>query len=221
MPESFWTSSWTLPNWLYSGAVSLHDAFTQAEAIRTSAERDKILKREKAKREKAEAAADAERNATIIADLTQAGAANYVDLIDSGTMTPKAAWAAYREDTRKEREHAEQDRQARSDLYSGIAQALSTLGVYGGYEDVGALMANYNPGELNPPMLDRYLELNNLESALRLVTELIEWRKNARRRRAGCAAMSRPPLSPAWEDAIAGWVAVDDDEVRAAAACAW
>lgn len=44
-----------------SGAVSLHDAFTQADAIRTSAERNKILKREKAKREKTEAAAEAQR----------------------------------------------------------------------------------------------------------------------------------------------------------------
>lgn len=42
-----------------SGATTLNDAFTQAEKIRTSAERDKIMAREKAKREKAEAAAEA------------------------------------------------------------------------------------------------------------------------------------------------------------------
>lgn len=163
-----------------SGATTLNDAFTQADAIRTSAEREKIMAREKAKREKQEAAAEAERNAKIIADLTQAAAAVYLDMIEADQMTPKAAWAAYREDTRKERERAEQDRQARSDLYSGIAQALSTIGVYGGYEDIKALMSEYNPAELNPPMLDRYFEVQNLESAGRLISELIEWRKNAR-----------------------------------------
>lgn len=163
-----------------SGATTLNDAFTQADAIRTSAEREKIMAREKAKREKQEAAAEAERNAKIIADLTQAEATIYLDMIGSGQMTPKAAWAAHREDTRKERERAEQDRQARCDLYSGIAQALSTIGVYGGYEDIDALMADYNPAELNPPMLDRYFELGNLEAAHRLLSELIEWRKNAR-----------------------------------------
>jgi len=50
------------------------------------------------------AGVEAEYNAQIIADLTQAGAVIYLDMIDTGTMTPKAAWAAHREDTRKERE---------------------------------------------------------------------------------------------------------------------
>ena len=161
-----------------NGSITLNDAFTQAETIRTSAERDKIMRREKAKREKAEAEAEAQRNAEIVADLTQAGAQKYLDMINDETMTPKSAWAAYREDTRKERERAEHDRQGRSDLYSGIAKALSTVGVYGEYNDIPALMADYDPDELNPPMLDRYLTIDNLENALRLVTELIEWRKN-------------------------------------------
>ena len=59
-----------------SGATTLNKAFEEAEAIRTSAERDKILKREKAKRAKAEAAAEAQRNAEIVADLTEADAQN-------------------------------------------------------------------------------------------------------------------------------------------------
>ena len=103
-----------------SGAVTLNDAFTQAEQIRTSAEREKIMAREKAKREKAEAAAEAEYNAQIIADLTQAGAVIYLDMIDTGTMTPKAAWAAHREDTRKEREAADRAREVLRDRYTSM-----------------------------------------------------------------------------------------------------
>jgi hypothetical protein len=164
-----------------AGTVTLNDAFTQAEAIRTSAEREKIMAREKAKREKQEAAAEAERNATIIADLTQAGAQNYLDLITAETMTPKAAWAAYREDTRKDREREEQERKARTQMFGRIADALLTLGSWGEYDDPTAVMGDYNPEELNPPMLARYFDLTNINAAHRMTTALIEWsNKNAR-----------------------------------------
>jgi hypothetical protein len=160
-----------------AGSVTLNDAFTQAEKIRTSDEREKIMKREKAKREKAEAAAEAQRNAEIIADLTQAGATKYLDLIDSKAMTPKAAWAAYREDTRKDREREEQEQKARSQMFGRIADALLTLGSWGEYDDPTAVMAQYNPGELNPPMLSRYFDLANLQAAHRMTAALIDWSK--------------------------------------------
>lgn len=157
-----------------SGAITLNDAFTQADAIRTSAERDKIMAREKAKRAKAEAAQEAERNATIIADLTQAGATVYLDMIDAGQITPKSAWAAHREDTRKQRELEEHARNARSDLYSGIAKALSTLHVYSGYE-FDELMAEYNPDELNPPQLGKFFNHDNLCDVAQFVSDLCYW----------------------------------------------
>lgn len=163
------------------GIVALKDAFTQAEAIRTSAERNKIMAREKAKREKGEAAAEAQRNAEIIADLTQAEATKYLDLITAETMTPKSAWAAFREDTRKERERAEHERKARSHMFGRIADAIGTLGSWGEYENPTAVMADYNPDELNPPMLSHSFDLKSLEAAHRMTTALIEWSKsNAR-----------------------------------------
>lgn len=160
-----------------SGATTLNDAFTQAEAIRTSAERDKILAREKAKREKAEAAAEAQRNAEIVADLTQAGAQNYLDLIEAGSMTPKAAWAAHREDTRKEREAADREREMLRDRFTSMAQACLTASSWGAYDNFQGLMAGYEPALLNPPQLERYLSLESLEAVRRFAEELIEWRK--------------------------------------------
>ena len=71
-------------------------------------------------------AAEAERNAQIIADLTQAEAIVYLDMIESGQMTPQSAWAAHREDTRKEREQAERDRQVLRDRYTSMAQCILT-----------------------------------------------------------------------------------------------
>lgn len=106
-----------------AGHLALDAAFKQAEAIRTSAERDKIMARERAKREREEAAADAQRNAEIIADLTQAES-KYLPLIDSGDMTPKAAWAAYHEDTRKEREREEQLDRGRKSTTLAVAESV-------------------------------------------------------------------------------------------------
>ena len=161
-----------------SGAITLNDAFTQAEQIRTSAEREKIMAREKAKREKAEAAAEAEYNAQIIADLTQAGAVIYLDMIDTGTMTPKAAWAAHREDTRKEREAADRAREVLRDRYTSMANACLTAASWGEHDDLQALMADYEPALLNPPQLERYLSLESLLAVQRFAEELITWRKS-------------------------------------------
>lgn len=161
-----------------AGAVTLNDAFTQAEQIRTSAEREKIMAREKAKREKAEAAAEAEYNAQIIADLTQAGAVIYLDMIDTGTMTPKAAWAAHREDTRKEREAADRAREVLRDRYTSMANACLTAASWGEHDDLQSLMADYEPALLNPPQLERYLSLESLLAVQRFAEELITWRKS-------------------------------------------
>lgn len=157
--------------------ITLHDAFTQAEVIRTSAERDKILAREKAKREKAEVAAEAHRNAEIIADLTQAGAQNYLDHIENG-MAPKAAWAAYREDTRKEREAADRAREVLRDRYTSMANACLTAASWGEHDDFQALMADYEPDLLNPQQLERYLTLESLLAVQRFAEQLIAWRKS-------------------------------------------
>lgn len=156
-----------------SGAITLNDAFTQADAIRTSAERDKIMAREKAKREKQEAAEEAERNAKIIADLTQAGATVYLDMIEAGQMTPKSAWAAHREDTRKEREAAEQARRVLVDRYTQMGKCLLAASSWGGYDDLAPLMADYDPELV--PSLAQYFAPEHLDAAHNFITQLVEW----------------------------------------------
>lgn len=105
-----------------AGAVTLNDAFGQAKAVKDSAERDKIMAREQAKREKEEAAAEAERNARIIADLTQAES-KYLPLIEDGTMTPAAAWGAHNADHKKAIERQKAERQ------NDIEQARKILNI--------------------------------------------------------------------------------------------
>ena len=91
-----------------AGELALKDVYEQAKAIKDSAEREKIMERERRKREREEAKETAERHARIIAELTQAES-KYLPMIKSGDMTPDSAWAAYCADNKKalDRERAE------------------------------------------------------------------------------------------------------------------
>ncbi len=109
-----------------AGSLTLSAAFDAADRIRKSAEHEKIRDRELKRREKEEAAAEAEQHAQIVADLTQAES-RYVALIEAGDLTPAAAWAAHLEDTRKEREAERQIDQGRRDTVTRIAECVRHL----------------------------------------------------------------------------------------------
>lgn len=85
-----------------SGGVTLDAAFQQAKSIKDSAERDKIMERERRKREREQAEQEAERDAKIVANLTQADATYYLEQIDAGHMKPVSAWAAYQAEHQKD-----------------------------------------------------------------------------------------------------------------------
>lgn len=126
------------------GNLTLNAAFTEAETIRTSAEREKIMARELAKREKQEATDLAEKNARIVTDLTQAGS-KYVALIENGTFEPASAWAAHQEDTRKERRNQEElDHGIRSTV-TRIAECVRYLD--GGKEQADIFLKGFYPHE--------------------------------------------------------------------------
>jgi len=153
--------------------MTLNAAYAEAEQARKTEDHAKIQERERKRREAQEAKEEAERNAKIVADLTQAGQQNYLDLITAGTMTPKAAWAAYREDTRKERERVEAKRKAMSQMYSGIAKANITFSGYGADPNIETLMADYNPDELHPPELREYMTVEKWRAAVNFAQEMV------------------------------------------------
>jgi hypothetical protein len=109
-----------------SGDLALDAAYQQANEIRNSEQRDQIMEKERIRREKDEAAAEAELNAGIVADLTMAGS-RYAALIEDGTMTPAAAWAAHQEDTRKERERQAAERRNREQTVRDVCRSLAVL----------------------------------------------------------------------------------------------
>ena len=125
--------------------VELRVAFDRADAIRRSAEADKVRERELRKRERDEAKEEAERNARIVADLTAADQDGYLTLINAGQMSPPAAWAAYQEDTRKERRREEELDRGRRDTCTRIAECVRYLD--GGPDAGDIFLSEFYPHE--------------------------------------------------------------------------
>lgn len=155
------------------GHLALDAAYRKAQEVR-DAERLKLERQERERLEEEEAREFVEANSPDLA--AQVG-----DVFQSYSEA-QAVWEKRNreEAARIAAEKAAQDkreaeeRQARSDLYSGILRAIGTCGVYGKYDDIGALMDKYDPADLNPRQLERHLD--DLELAQRFIAHLIEWR---------------------------------------------
>ena len=153
------------------GTLALDAAYKEANEIKQSEERDKIMAREQAKRKREEEAAEAEHNARIIADLTQAGS-KYVALIEDGTMTPRAAWSAHREDTRKQREHQEKLARGWRDTNRHITEAVAML--QGGAEQAEIFFNDAYPHEADTVPEPLRLTISNTQQAIDFLTYLNE-----------------------------------------------
>lgn len=153
------------------GTLALDAAYKEANEIKQSAERDKIMAREQARRQREEEAAEAEHNARIIADLTQAGS-KYVALIEDGTMTPRAAWSAHREDTRKQREHQEKLARGWRDTNRHITEAVNML--QGGAEQAEIFLNDSYPHEADTVPEPLRLTISNTQTAIDFLTYLNE-----------------------------------------------
>lgn len=153
------------------GTLALDAAYKEANEIKQSEERDKIMAREQAKRKREEEAAEAEHNARIVADLTQAGS-KYVALIEDGTMTPRAAWSAHREDTRKQREHQEKLARGWRDTNRHITEAVNML--QGGAEQAEIFLNDSYPHEADTVPEPLRLTISNTQTAIDFLTYLNE-----------------------------------------------
>ena len=153
------------------GTLALDAAYKEANEIKQSEERDKIMAREQARRQREEEAAEAEHNARIVADLTQAGS-KYVALIEDGTMTPRAAWSAHREDTRKQREHQEKLARGWRDTNRHITEAVNML--QGGAEQAEIFLNDSYPHEADTVPEPLRLTISNTQTAIDFLTYINE-----------------------------------------------
>lgn len=155
------------------GHIALDAAYRKAQEAR-DAERLKLERQERERLEEEEAREFVEANspdlAAQVGDVFQSYAE--AQAVWEKRNREEAARIAAEKAAQEKREAEE--RQARSDLYSGILRAIGTCGVYGKYDDIGALMDKYDPADLNPRQLERHLD--DLELAQRFIAHLIEWR---------------------------------------------
>ena len=76
---------------------------------------------------------------------------------------------------RKERERAEREREGRVLRYRQIMKCVSSAASWGGYHDVAAVMADYNPEEFTEGE-DEVFSEKSLTDGLLLMQGLLEWR---------------------------------------------
>lgn len=155
------------------GHIALDAAYRKAQEAR-DAERLKLERQERERVEEEEAREFVEANSPDLAAQVGEVFQSYAEaqaVWEKRNREEAASIAA--EKAAQEKREAE-ERQARSDLYSGILRAIGTCGVYGKYDDIGALMDKYDPADLNPRQLERHLD--DLELAQRFIAHLIEWR---------------------------------------------
>lgn len=152
-----------------AGTITLDNAYQQANEIKRSAEAEKVLERERRKRAKEEAAAEAERNARIMSELAKAESP-YVALIESEQMTPKAAWAAYQADTEKERRDRAEIERGRRDTCMRIAEVVRHID--GGTEYGEVFLTGFYPYEAEYVPAGMRLERARVRKAIDFLTTI-------------------------------------------------
>ena len=155
------------------GHVALDAAYRKAQEVR-DAERLMLERQERERLEEEEAREFVEANAPDLAAQVGDVFQSYAEAQAVWEKRNREEAAALAREKAEKAQREKEQRQARSDLYSGILRAVGTCAVYGKYEDIGKLMAEYNPAELNPTPLDRHLA--DLELAQRFIANLIAWR---------------------------------------------
>ena len=156
-----------------AGDLALDAAYRQALDAR-DAERRKLEQAERIAAEEADAKKFVEANAPDLAAQVGDVFESYAEAQAVWEKRNREEAAALAREKAEKAQREKEQRQARSDLYSGILRAVGTCAVYGKYEDINKLMAEYNPAELNPTPLDRHLA--DLELAQRFIANLIAWR---------------------------------------------
>lgn len=127
-----------------AGDLTLNAAYQKADEIRRSEEAEELAEKARKKQEAERARIEAEREAQYLTELTEA-ASKYVELVESGQMTAKAAWAAHQADTEKERLAERELDMGRRDTCTRIAECVRFLD--GGQAYAEVFLRDFHPHE--------------------------------------------------------------------------
>lgn len=155
------------------GHIALDAAYRKAQEAR-DAERLKLERQERERLEEEEARQFVEANSPDLAAQVGEVFQSYAEAQAVWEKRNREEAARIAREKAEKQQREKEQRDARSDLYSGILTAIGTCAAYGKYDDIPHLMAEYDPAELMPKQLERHLD--ELERAQRFINELIDWR---------------------------------------------
>ena len=156
--------------------MSLNAAHGQAEKAR-DAERDRLEREERAAAEEAEAEAFVKENAPDLVSVVRDAGWSWVAARTEWERRNREAAEELRRAKEAEAKAAREHKAAMTDHFSRqMGRALSTLGGYGARENPLDVMAEFSPTYLDPPQMERFFTLDNLQAVRRFVDALIEWK---------------------------------------------
>lgn len=156
-----------------AGTLALDAAYRQAEQ-RRDADRLRLEEQARLAAEEADARAFIEQSAPDLAAQVGGPFRSFVEARDVWARRNREEAQRLARERAAEERRLREERQARTDRYTGLCRALMTLGAVGGY-DVAEFMAEYDPVELDPPQAARGLLSENLRDVIRLAEGLLKW----------------------------------------------
>src|SRR5699024_5550477 len=159
-----------------SGEMSLREAFREAEQ-RRDAERQRLEQQKRLEAEEADSRAFVEENAPDLAAQVGEVFQSYVEAHDVWKRRNREEAERLRREQEAERKAAAERKRSLTEMYSDhIGTALMTLGSRGQRDNPAEVMDNFDTSLLNPPQMERYYQLENLQYARNFIDALIEWR---------------------------------------------
>lgn len=156
--------------------MSLNAAHGQAEKAR-DAERDRLEREERAAAEESEAEAFVKENAPDLVSVVRDAGWSWVAARTEWERRNREAAEELRRAKEAEAKAAREHKAAMTDHFSHqMGRALSTLGGYGARENPLDVMAEFSPTYLDPPQMERFFTLDNIQAVRRFVDALIEWK---------------------------------------------
>lgn len=152
-----------------SGEMTLHNAYNEAQRVRATEEAEERAEKARKKAEAEQAKADSQRDAKILADLTELDS-KYVALIEAGQLTAKAAWAAHLADTEKERKERAEIERGWRDTCNHIAECVYQL--KGGEQLAAGFLREFYPHESKYVPEGLRLTREAIDSAISFLTHV-------------------------------------------------
>src|SRR5699024_2137602 len=163
-------------NAIAEGNADIHTVYQQAEQ-RRDAERQRLEQQKRLEAEEADSRAFVEENAPDLAAQVGEVFQSYVEAHDVWKRRNREEAERLRREQEAERKAAAERKRSLTEMYSDHGDnALITHDSRAQGDNPAEVMNNFDTSLLNPPQMERYYQLENLQYARNFIDALIEWR---------------------------------------------